>query len=63
MAVSIREELFMTEQEIKAIEQFAERVKKYYGNFRGMVSSGMVVYYVDQVLKEFKDGRLQDNVR
>lgn len=53
----------MTEQEIKAIEQFAERVKKYYGNFRGMVSSGMVVYYVDQVLKEFKDGRFQDNVR
>lgn len=53
----------MTEQEIKAIEQFAEKVKKYYGNFRGMVSSGMVVYYVDQVLKEFKDARFQDNVR
>lgn len=62
MAVGIREELFMTEQEIKAIEQFAERVKKYYGNFRGMVSSGMVVYFIDQAVKEFKDGRFQDNV-
>ena len=45
----------MTEEQIKAIEQFAERVKNYYSHLRGQVSSGMVVYYVDQVLKEYKN--------
>ena len=45
----------MSEQEIKAIEIFAERVKKYYANYRGMVASGMVVYFLDQAVKEFKD--------
>jgi hypothetical protein len=53
----------MTEQEIKAIELFAERVKKYYKNYRGTVASGMVVFFIDQALKEFKDVQLQDNVR
>lgn len=45
----------MTEAEIKAIEKFAERVKKYYANYRGMVASGMVVYFLDQAVKEFKE--------
>lgn len=47
----------MTEQEIKAIEIFAERVKKYYANYRGMVSSGTVVYFLDLAVKEFKDSQ------
>ena len=45
----------MTEEQIKAIEIFAERVKKYYANYRGTVSSGMVVYFIDQAVKEFKE--------
>ena len=45
----------MTEAEIKAIEAFAERVKRYYANYRGMVSSGMVVYFIDQAVKEVKN--------
>lgn len=53
----------MTEEEIKAIEKFAERVKKYYQNYRGSVASGMVVYFIDQAVKEFKDVQFQDNVR
>lgn len=53
----------MSEQEIKAIELFAERVKKYYQNYRGSVASGMVCYFLDQAVKEFKDVQLQDNVR
>ncbi len=53
----------MTEEQIKAIEIFAERIKKYYSNYRGSVSSGMVVYFIDQAVKEFKDVQLQDNVR
>lgn len=53
----------MTEEEIKAIEKFAERVKKYYQNYRGSVASGMVCYFLDQAVKEFKDVQFQDNVR
>ena len=53
----------MTEEEIKAIEKFAERVKKYYQNYRGSVASGMVVYFIEQAVKEFKDVQLQDNLR
>ena len=45
----------MTEEQIKAIEVFAERVKRYYANYRGMVSSGMVVYFIDQAVKEVKN--------
>ena len=44
----------MTEDQIKAIEAFAERIKTYYSHCRGTVASGMVVYYVDQILKEYK---------
>lgn len=53
----------MTEEQIKAIEIFAERVKKYYKNYRGLVASGMVCYFLDQAVKEFKDVQFQDNVR
>ncbi len=53
----------MTEEEIKAIERFAERVKKYYKNYRGSVASGMVVFFIDQAVKEFKDVQFQDNMR
>ena len=34
------------------VEQFAERVKNYYKHQKGLVQSTMVVYYVDQILKE-----------
>jgi hypothetical protein len=59
----IREELLMTEEQLKAIEQFAERIKKYYKNYRGTVASGMVVYFIEQVLKEYQNAGFQDNVR
>jgi hypothetical protein len=52
----------MTEEQIKAIELFAERVKKYYKNYRGSVASGMVVYFIEQAVKEFKDVQLQDSM-
>ena len=45
----------MSEEQIKAIEAFAERVKNYYKHYHGMVASGMVVYYIEQVVKEYKD--------
>ena len=51
----VREELLMSEEQIKAIEAFAERVKNYYKHYHGMVASGMVVYYIEQVVKEYKD--------
>ncbi len=44
----------ITEDQFKAIEKFAERVKKYYGNLGGVVPAGMVVYYIDQLVKEYK---------
>ena len=49
MAVAVREELPMT------VEQFAERIKKYYKNQKGSVYASMVVYYVDQLLKEHNE--------
>ena len=46
MAVAFREELLMT------VEQFAKHIINYYKKLKGSVPSGMVVYYVEQLLKE-----------
>jgi hypothetical protein len=46
LAVSIREELPMT------AEQLAERIKNYYKHQKGYVKASMVVYYVEQIMKE-----------
>lgn len=37
------------------VEQFAERIINYYKKLNGSVPSGMVVYYVEQLLKEHND--------
>ena len=37
------------------VNQFAERIINYYKKLNGSVPSGMVVYYVDQILKEHRD--------
>lgn len=36
------------------VEQFAERVKNYYKHQKGDVKPFMVVYYIEQILKEHK---------
>lgn len=46
LEVSIREELSMT------AEQLAERIKNYYKHQKGYVKASMVVYYVEQIMKE-----------
>lgn len=46
LAVSIREELSMT------AAQLAERIKNYYKHQKGYVKASMVVYYVEQIMKE-----------
>jgi hypothetical protein len=63
LEVSVWEELLMTEEQIKAIEDFAERIKNYYRHYNGNIPSGMVVYYIDQKVKEVKNVYFQDNVR
>lgn len=35
-----------------AIEDFAERLKKYYNNLNGTTSSGLVAYHIEQIKKE-----------
>lgn len=50
LAVSIREELSMT----------AERIKNYYKHQKGYVKASMVVYYVEQILKEMKQNESID---
>lgn len=37
------------------VEQFAERIKSYYSHYNGNVNPGMVVYYIEQLLKEHKN--------
>lgn len=37
----------------KAITEFAERLQTYYKHLNGMTASGMVVYHIEQVKKEF----------
>ena len=37
------------------VEQFAERIKNYYKHQKGLVQATMVVYYVDQILKEHRN--------
>ncbi len=44
----------MSEEQIKAIEEFAARIKTYYTKIGGNIPSGMVVYYIDQVVEEYK---------
>lgn len=45
----------MTEAE-KAITEFAERLKTYYKHLQGKTDSGMVVYHIEEVKKEFLGG-------
>lgn len=47
--VSIREELPMT------AAQLAERIKNYYKHQKGYVKASMVVYYIEQIMKEETD--------
>lgn len=44
------------ESEEKAIQEFAERLKNYYKHLKGQSFSPMIVYHIDQVLKEFLEG-------
>lgn len=37
------------------VDQFAERIINYYKKLNGSVPSGMVIYYVEQLLKEHND--------
>lgn len=37
------------------VEQFAERIKTYYKHQKGNVRASMVVYYVDEILKEHRN--------
>lgn len=37
------------------VNQFADRIINYYKKLNGSVPSGMVVYYVEQLLKEYND--------
>ena len=37
------------------VNQFAEHIINYYKRLNGRVPSGMVVYYVEQLLKEHND--------
>jgi hypothetical protein len=46
----------MTEAE-KAITEFAERLQNYYKHLQGKTASGMVVYHIEQVKKEFLGGQ------
>ena len=39
----------------EAITEFAERIKRYYGNLPGKTSGGCVEYYVDQIVKEMTE--------
>ncbi len=53
LEVSIREELSMT------AEQLAERIKNYYKHQKGYVKASMVVYYIEQIMKE--EGQNEEN--
>lgn len=37
------------------VEQFANRIKNYYTHQKGNVRASMVVYYVDEILKEHRN--------
>ena len=37
------------------VEQFANRIKNYYTHQKGNVRASMVVYYVEQILKEHRN--------
>jgi hypothetical protein len=45
----------MTADQIKAIEEFAGCVMRYYTKVGGDVPSTMVVYYIDLLVKEYKN--------
>lgn len=54
LAKLIREELSMT------VEQLAERIKNYYRHQKGYVKASMVVYYIEQIMKE--EGQNEENI-
>ena len=37
------------------VEQFASRIKNYYTHQKGNVQASMVVYYVNEILKEHRN--------
>ena len=41
-------------------EQLAERIKNYYKHQKGYVKASMVVYYVEQILKEMEQNESID---
>lgn len=43
--------------EKEAIIEFAERLKNYYKHLKGQSYAPMIVYQIDQVLKEFLEGQ------
>ena len=47
----------MTEVE-KAVIEFAERLQRYYKSLNSKTHSGMVVYHIEQVKKEFLEGQV-----
>ena len=40
---------------MKTIKEFAERIKNYYRHQSGYVNASMVVYYIEQLQKEYGD--------
>jgi hypothetical protein len=40
---------------VKTIKEFAERIKNYYRHQKGNVNAAMVVYYIEQLEKEYRD--------
>lgn len=41
-------------------DQLAERIKNYYKHQKGYVKASMVVYYVEQIMKE--EGQNEENI-
>lgn len=42
---------------VQGIDDFAERVKKYYNNLHGKTNSAVVSYNIDLIAKEMKEKR------
>ena len=47
-------EILKTEARVEAIDEFAERLKKFYANLKGKTIGGSVEYHIDQIAKEMK---------
>lgn len=51
----------MDEQVKRAVEEFAERLKRYYTALQGTVSSSMVAYHVEQIKNDILNKEDQKN--